>query len=91
MYKLSEKDLKLLKNNKIIIHEDYFNYDFTFYYVYQGDSQEAIFLNDEFLMYLDLDEYIDKIKSRNDEKRIITKLLKEELEDNPFIISELID
>lgn len=34
--------------NVIEIYDDFMNYTFTFYYVYSGDSQEAVFLNKKF-------------------------------------------
>lgn len=84
MEELRKKDIKKLEDlgQVIEIYDDYINYNFTFYYLYQGESQEAVFLNNKFFGYFDIDEYIDKIKSRKDEKRILTKLIKEEMEDN---------
>lgn len=92
MKDLSESDIKKLEElgNVIEIHDEIINYTFTFYYVYSGDSQEAVFLNKRFYGYFDLDEYVNKIKTRKDEKKYLTKLLKEEMEDNFYqIIQEL--
>lgn len=90
MKELSESDIKKLEELEqfIEIHDDFMNYTFKFYYLYSGDSQEAVFLNKRFYGYFDLDEYIDKIKSRKDEKKYLTKLIKEEMEDNYYIILE---
>ena len=45
MKNLSKQDIKkLIDNNQYIeIYDDYINYNFTFYYIYAGDSQEAVF------------------------------------------------
>lgn len=90
MKELSKEDIKKLIecDNVIEIIDEYLNYKFTFYYIYSGDSQEAVFLNNKFYGYFDLDEYVDKIKSRKDEKKYLTKLLKEEMEDNYYNILE---
>ena len=92
MKDLSNEEIhKLTSSGQCIeIYEDYINYNFTFYYIYSGDSQEAVFINNKFYGYFDLDEYVDKIKSRKDEKRILTKLIKEEFEDNYFNILEYV-
>ena len=92
MKNLSKQDIKkLIDNNQYIeIYDDYINYNFTFYYIYAGDSQEAVFINDKFYGYFDMDDYVDKIKTRKDEKRILTKLIKEEFEDNYFNILEYV-
>ena len=88
MNNLSKEDIKKIVDcgNVIEIYDDLMNYTFTFYYVYAGDSQEAVFLNNKFCGYFDLDDYIDKIKTRKDEKKFLTKLIKEELEDNYYNI-----
>lgn len=66
------------------------DYTFKIYYIYSGDSQEAVFLNNKFYGYFDLDDYVDKIKTRKDEKKYLTKLIKEEMEDNFYnLIEEL--
>ena len=90
MKDLSKEDIKKIvdSGNVIEIFDDFLGYTFTFYYVYSGDSQEAVFLNEKFFEYLDLDEYIDKIKNKNDEKKIISKLLKEHLEEDYFTFLE---
>lgn len=90
MRDLTKEDLKKLMDagNVIEIYDDFMNYTFTFYYVYSGDSQEAVFLNNKFYGYFDLDEYIDKIKTRKDEKKYLTKLLKEEMVDNFYTLIE---
>ena len=92
MKNLTKKEIKKLidLDQCIEIYDDYINYNFTFYYIYSGDSQEAVFINDKFYGYFDLDEYVDKIKTRKDEKRILTKLIKEEFEDNYFNIIEYV-
>lgn len=92
MNNLSKKDIrKLEKCGQVIeIYDDYINYNFTFYYLYSGDGQEAVFINDKFFGYFDVDEYVDKIKTRKDEKRILTKLIKEEFEDNYFNILQYV-
>lgn len=92
MKNLSEQDIKkLIDNNQYIeIYDDYLNYNFIFYYIYSGDSEEAVFINNKFYGYFDLDEYVDKIKTRKDEKKILTKLIKEEFEDNYFNIIEYV-
>ena len=84
MKDLSESDIKKLEElgQFIEIHDDFIDYNFKFYYMYSGDSQEAVFLNKRFYGYFDLDEYVNKIKTRKDEKKYLTKLLKEEMEDN---------
>ena len=92
MKDLTKSDIKRLvdSGNVIEIFDDFMDYTFTFYYVYAGDSQEAVFLNNKFYGYFDLDDYIDKIKTRKDEKKYLTKFLKEEIEDNYYnIIEEL--
>lgn len=93
MKELSESDIKKLEESEqfIEIHDDFLNYTFKFYYLYSGDSQEAVFLNKRFYGYFDLDEYIDKIITRKDEKKCLTKLLKEEMEDNYYNIIEELD
>lgn len=86
MRDLTKEDIKKI----IEIYDEQINYTFKFYYVYSGDSQEAVFLNNKFYGYFDLDEYVDKIKTRKDEKKYLTKLLKEEMEDNYYnLIEEL--
>ena len=92
MKDLTKEELKKIIDvgNVIEIYDVQLNYTFTFYYVYSGDSQEAVFLNNKFYDYFDLDEYIDKIKTREDEKKYLTKLLKEEMEDDFYnLIEEL--
>lgn len=81
MKDLTKEDLKKIIDvgNVIEIYDDIMNYTFTFYYIYSGDSCEAVFLNNRFYGYFDLDEYIDKIKTRKDEKKYLTKLIKEEM------------
>ena len=93
MKDLSKADIKKIvdSGNVIEIYDDFMDYTFTFYYVYSGDSQEAVFLNKKFFGYLDLDDYIDKIKNKNDEKKIITKLLKVELEEDYYTFLEQLD
>lgn len=90
MKDLTKEDLKKIidSGNVIEIYDDIMNYTFTFYYIYSGDSQEAVFLNNKFYGYFDLDEYVNKIKARKDEKKYLTKLLKEEMEDNYYNIVE---
>ena len=90
MKNLSKADIKKIvdSGNVIEIYDDFLGYTFTFYYVYSGDSQEAVFLNNRFYGYFDLDDYIDKIKTRKDEKKYLTKLIKEEMEDNYYNILE---
>ena len=90
MKNLSKEDIKKIvdSGNVIEIFDDFLGYTFTFYYVYSGDSQEAVFLNNRFYGYFDLDDYIDKIKTRKDEKKYLTKLIKEEMEDNYYNILE---
>ena len=93
MKDLTKADIKKIvdSGNVIEIYDDFMNYTFTFYYIYSGDSQEAIFLNEKFFEYLDIDEYIDKIKEKHDEKKIITKLLKEQLEEDYYTFLEQLD
>lgn len=90
MKNLSKEDIKKIvdSGNVIEIHDDFLDYTFTFYYLYSGDSGEAVFLKDKFYGYFDLDEYIDKIKTRKDEKKYLTKLIKEEVEENYYNIVE---
>ena len=90
MKELSKDDIKKLIecDNVIKIFDEQLNYNFTFYYIYSGGSQEAVFLNNKFYGYFDLDEYVDKIITRKDEKKFLTKLIKEELEDNYYDILE---
>ena len=90
MKDLTKEDLKKIidSGNVIEIYDDIMNYTFTFYYIYSGDSREAVFLNNKFYGYFDLDEYIDKIKTRKDEKKYLTKLIKEEMEDNFYSLIE---
>ena len=90
MKDLTKEDLKKIidSGNVIEIYDDFMGYTFTFYYVYSGDSREAIFLNEKFFEYLDIDEYIDKIKEKHDEKKIITKLMKEQLEEDYYTFLE---
>lgn len=92
MKDLTKEDIKKIvdSGNVIEIHDDFMNYTFTFYYIYSGDSQEAVFLNNKFYGYFDLVEYVDKIKTRKDEKKYLTKLIKEEIEGNFYnLIEEL--
>lgn len=92
MKDLTKEELKKIieVGNVIEIYDEQINYTFKFYYIYSGDSQEAVFLNNRFYGYFDLDEYVDKIKTRKDEKKYLTKLLKEEMEDNFYnLIEEL--
>lgn len=92
MKDLTKEELKKIIDvgNVIEIYDEQINYTFKFYYIYSGDSKEAVFLNNRFYGYFDLDEYVDKIKSRKDEKKYLTKLIKEEMEDNFYnIIEEL--
>ena len=93
MKKLSKDEIKRLIecDNVIKIFDEQLNYNFTFYYIYSGDSQEAVFLNNRFYGYFDLDEYVDKIKTRKDEKKYLTKLLKEDMEDNFYHLIEELD
>lgn len=93
MKDLTKEEIKRLvgSGNVIKIHDENINYTFTFYYVYSGGSQEAVFLNKRFYGYFDLDEYVDKIITREDEKKYLTKLIKEEMEDNYFHIIEELD
>ena len=93
MKNLSKEDIKKIvdSGNVIEIFDDFLGYTFTFYYVYSGDSQEAVFLNNKFYEYFDLDDYIDKIKTRKDEKKYLTKLIKEEMEDNYYHLIEELD
>ena len=88
MNELTKDEIKKLTNlsNVIKIHDKWSSHIFTFYYIYQGDSQEAVFLNSKFYGYFDLDEYVDQIKTRKDEKKYLTKLIKEEMEDNYYNI-----
>ena len=90
MKDLTKSDIKKIvdSGNVIEIYDDFMDYTFTFYYVYSGDSREAIFLNEKFFEYLDIDEYIDKIKEKHDEKKIITKLLKEQVEEDYYTFLE---
>lgn len=92
MRDLTKEELKRINDtgNVIEIYDEQINYTFKFYYIYSGDSREAIFLNNKFYGYFDLDDYIDKIKTREDEKKYLTKLIKEEMEDNYYnLIEEL--
>lgn len=92
MKDLTKEELKKIIDvgNVIEIYDEQINYTFKFYYIYSGDSREAVFLNNKFYGYFDLDEYVDKIKTRKDEKKYLTKLLKEEMEDNYYnLIEEL--
>ena len=93
MKDLTKEDLKKIIDvgNVIEIYDEQINYTFKFYYLYSGDSQEAVFLNNRFYGYFDLDEYIDKIKTRKDEKKYLTKLIKEEMEDNYYVFLEQLD
>ena len=90
MKDLTKEDLKKIIDvgNVIEIYDEQINYTFKFYYIYSGDSREAVFLNNRFYGYFDLDEYVDKIKTRKDEKKYLTKLLKEEMEDNFYSLIE---
>lgn len=90
MRDLTKADIKKIveAGNVIEIYDDFMSYTFTFYYVYSGDSREAIFLNEKFFEYLDIDEYTDKIEEKYDEKKIITKLLKEQVEEDYYTFLE---
>lgn len=87
---LTKEDIKKINDvgNVIEIYDVNFNLHFKFYYVYSGDSQEVVFLNNRFYGYFDLDEYVDKIKTREDEKKYLTKLIKEEMEVNFYSLIE---
>ena len=93
MKDLTKEELKKIIDvgNVIEIYDEQINYTFTFYYIYSGDSREAVFLNHRFYGYFDLDEYVDKIKTRKDEKKYLTKLIKEEIEDNYYGFLEQVD
>ena len=88
MKDLTKADIKKIvdSGNVIEIYDEWIDRTFTYYYVYAGDSEEVVFLNNKFYGYFDLDEYIDKIKTRKDEKKYLTKLIKEEMEDNYNIL-----
>lgn len=92
MKDLTKEDLKKIIDvgNVIEIYDEQINYTFKFYYIYSGYSQEAVFLNNRFYGYFDLDEYVDKIKTRKDEKKYLTKLIKE-MEDNYYYYYNLIE
>lgn len=93
MRDLTKEELKRIidEGNVIELYDEQINYTFKFYYIYSGDSQEAVFLNNKFYGYFDLDDYIDKIKTREDEKKYLTKLIKEEMENNYYILLEYLD
>ena len=87
MKELNNKDIELLENKKqyFIIYDEYYRINFKFYYIYQGDSREAIFINNKFLMYLDLDEEIEYIKTKDDEKIVIKNLIRSYMEEVDFM------
>lgn len=87
MVSLDEEDFMTVKKlgNEIKIYDEYYNINLNFYYIYQGDASYALFLENKFLMYIDLDEYTDKIKTRKDEKRLIKKEIKEFMEEADFM------
>jgi hypothetical protein len=87
MKKLSKEEMKHLEKigNKIEIKDEYHRIKFNFYFIYQGDAQEAIFLDNKFLMYIDLDEEIEKIETREDEKEAIKKQIETFMEEPDFM------
>lgn len=87
MKKLSKEDMEYLEKigNKIEIKDEYYRIKFNFYFIYQGDAQEAIFLDNKFLMYIDLDEEIEKIETREDEKEAIKKQIKTFMKEPDFM------
>ena len=87
MKNLSEKELKELekRGNKIVIEEPDYRMRFNFYYIYQGDACVAIFCENKFLMYIDLDEEIESIKTKEDEKEAIKKQIKGFMQEADFI------
>ena len=87
MEKLSEKEMRELeaRGNKIVIEEPDYNMRFNFYYIYQGDACEAIFCENTFLMYIDLDEELENIETREDEKEAIIKQIKSFMEEVDFM------
>lgn len=87
MVSLDEEDFMTVKKlgNEIKIYDDYYKINFNFYYIYQGDASYALFLENKFLMYIDLDEYVNDIKTRKDEKRLIEKEIKGYMEEADFM------
>ena len=87
MEKLTEKEMRELeaKGNKIVIEEPYYKMRFNFYYIYQGEACEAIFCENTFLMYIDLDEEIDNIETKEDEKEAIKNQIKSFMEEVDFM------
>lgn len=87
MEKLTEKEMRELeaRGNKIVIEEPDYNMRFNFYYIYQGDACEAIFCENNFLMYIDLDEELENIKTREDEKEAIKKQIRGFMEEVDFM------
>ena len=87
MEKLTEKEMRELeaRGNKIVIDEPDYNMRFNFYYIYQGDACEAIFCENTFLMYIDIDEELENIKTREDEKEAIKKQIKGFMEEVDFM------
>ena len=55
MKDLTKADIKKIidSGNVIEIYDDFLPYTFTFYYVYSGDSREAVFLNNRFYSYFE--------------------------------------
>lgn len=87
MEKLTEKEMKELEalGNKIVVEEPDYKMRFNFYYIYQGDACEAIFCENTFLMYIDLDEELENIITREDEKEAIKKQIKGFMEEVDFM------
>lgn len=87
MEKLTEKEMRELEalGNKIVVEEPDYKMRFNFYYIYQGDACEAIFCENSFLMYIDLDEELENIITREDEKEAIKKQIKGFMEEADFM------
>lgn len=84
---LKKQEIERLEqlDNTFTIYDEYYNINFKFYYIYQGDSQEAVFINDQFLCYVDIDEDINNIKSRSDELIIIKNHIRSLMEEVDFM------
>lgn len=85
MKELNEDQIKQLEKhgNIINIHDEYYG-DFKFYFIWQGESTEAIFYKNTFIMYVDIDEYLP-FDTFDDEKEAITKEIRYCMEEADFM------
>lgn len=79
--KLTKRDIKKIIDygNIIEVYDNDCDYTYQFLYIYQGNTEYAIFYKGNFVFSLYLHGYIDKIKTRKDAKKYIRKILEDYL------------